>query len=98
MNTLKKLVNRNRGANNFNPNNNCNNNNNSKEHKKSNKAGGNPETVYPASEKCGKRNHSTEKCYFGTNAPNTPPPRHRRLERQKKVQERANQRDSKDIV
>ena len=48
-------------------------------------------TVYPPCETCGKTNHSTEKCYFGANAANRQPPRHRRPERQNQVSERANQ-------
>ena len=37
-----------------------------------------PRPVYPFCETCGKTNHSTEKCYFGANTQNGPPPRHRR--------------------
>ena len=43
-----------------------------------------------------KINHSTEKCYFGANAANQPPPRHRRPERQNQVSERANQSDTNE--
>ena len=35
-------------------------------------------------------------CYFGANAANRLPPRHRRPERQNQVPERANQKDSKE--
>ena len=55
-----------------------------------------PKTVYPPCETCGKTNHSTEKCCFGANAANRPPPRHRRPERQNQVPVRANQSDSNE--
>ena len=61
--------------------------------KNSNKAERKPKTVYPPGETCGKTNHSTEKCYYGANAANRPPPRQKRPERQTQVQERANQND-----
>ena len=35
-----------------------------------------------------------KKCYYGANAANRPPLRHRRTERQNQVQERVNQSDS----
>ena len=79
--------NKNSAANTSNPNGNVNNNNNNKN---INYAGRKPKTVYPPCETCGKTNHSTEKCYFGANAANRPPPRHRRPERQNQVPERAN--------
>ena len=85
--------NKNSAANTSNPNGNVNNNNNNKN---SNKAERKPKTVYPPCETCGKTNHSTEKCYFGANAANRPPPRHRRPERQNQVPERANQSDSNE--
>ena len=85
--------NKNSAANNSNPNGNVNNNNNKKN---SNKAERKPKTVYPPCETCGKTNHATEKCYFGANAANRPPPRHRRPERQNQVPERANQSDSNE--
>ena len=44
-----------------------------------------------------KTNHSTEKCYFGANAANRPPLRHRRPERQSQVPERANGSDSNEV-
>ena len=44
--------------------------------------------VFPPCETCGKTNHSTEKCYFGANAANRPPPQNRRLEGQNQVQQR----------
>ena len=49
---------------------NANNANNRKEEK--------PGPVYPPFENCGKTNHSTEKCYFGANAANIPPPWNRK--------------------
>ena len=85
--------NKNSDTNNSNPNSNVNKNNNNRN---SNKAERKPKTVYPPCETCGKRNHSTEKCYFGANAANRPPPRHRRPERQNQVPERANQNDSNE--
>ena len=75
-----------------NPNSNVNNNNNNN-NKNSNKAERKSKTVYPHCETCGKANHSTERCYFGANAANRPPLRHRRPERQNQVPERANQID-----
>ena len=44
--------------------------------------------VYPVCETCGKTNHSTEKCYFGANAPNRPPPQNRRPKGQNQNQQR----------
>ena len=85
--------NKNSAANTSNPNGNVNNNN---DNKNSNKAERKPKTVYPPCETCIKTNHSTEKCYFGANAANRPPPRHRRPERQNQVPERANQGDSNE--
>ena len=76
-----------------NPNSNVNNNNNNK---KSNKAGRKPKTVDPPCDTCGKINHSIEKCYFGANAANRPPHRHRIPERQNQVSERANQSDNNE--
>ena len=38
-----------------------------------------------------------EKCYFGANAVNRPPPRDRRPEKQNQVPERANQSDSNEV-
>ena len=61
-----------------NPNSNANNNNNIRNN---NRAERKPKTVYPPCETCGKTNHSTEKRYFGANAANRPPHRHRRPER-----------------
>ena len=85
--------NKNSSANTSNPNGIVNNNNNNKS---SNKAEIKPKTVYPPCETCGKTNHATENCYFGANAANRPPPRHRRPERQNQVPERANQSDSNE--
>ena len=78
--------NKNSAANTSNPNDNVNNNNNNKN---SNKAERKPKTVYPPCETCGKTNNSTQKCYFGANEANRPPPRHRIPERQNQVPERA---------
>ena len=44
--------------------------------------------VFPPCGTCGRTNHSTEKCYLGANAANTPPPRNRRPEGQNHVQQR----------
>ena len=85
--------NKNNDANTSKPNSNANNNNNNRNN---NRAERKPKTVYPPCETCGKTNHSTEKCYFGANAANRPPPRHRRPERQNQVPERANQNDSNE--
>ena len=83
-------------ANTSNPNSNVNNNNN---HNKNNKkAERKPITVYQPCETCGKTNHSTEKCYYGANAANRPPPRHKRPERQNQVQKRAIQNDSNETT
>ena len=71
-------------------------NNNNNNNKNSNRAERKPKTVYPPCKTCGKTNHSTEKCYYGANAANRPPLRHRRLERQNQVQERANQNESNE--
>ena len=76
--------NRNSDANNSNPNINVNNNNNN--NKISNRVERKSKTFYPPCETCRKTNHSTEKCYQGTNAANRPPPRHERPERQNQVQ------------
>ena len=76
--------NKNSDANTSNPSPNVNNNNNNKN---SNRAERKPKTVYPPCETSGKTNHTKEKCYFGANADNRPPPRHRRPERQKQVPE-----------
>ena len=66
--------------------------------KKSDRAQRKPKTVYPPCETCDKTNHSTEKCYYGANAANRPPPRQRKPERQNQVQERANQNDSNETT
>ena len=92
-NNQKNSGNKNSDANTSNQNSNVNNNNNNRNN---NRAERKPKTVYPPCETCGKTNHSTEKCYFGANAANRPPPRHRRPERQNQVQERANQNDSNE--
>ena len=43
-------------------------------YKNCNRAEGNPETVYPPSATCGKKNDSAERCYVGANAANRPLP------------------------
>ena len=53
-----------------------------------------PRPVYPPCETCGKTNHSTEKCHFGANAANRPPPRNRRPEGQNQLQLRNAQSNS----
>ena len=85
--------NKNSDTNTSNPNSNVNKNNNNNN---SNRAERKPKTVYPSCETYGKTNHSTEKCYFGANGANRPPPRHRRPERQNQVPEKANQNDSNE--
>ena len=91
--------NKNNGAKNSIPNNNTNkkkkNNNN---YKNNNRAERKPKTAYPPCETCEKTNHYTEKCYYGTNAANRPPPRRRRPGRQNQVQARANQNDSNETA
>ena len=82
--------NKNSGACNSIPNSTTNKNRNNDNHKNSNRAESEPKTVYPTCETCGKTIHSTEKCYYGANAANRPPPG--------TVQERANQNDSNEIT
>ena len=84
--------NKNSDTNTSNPNSNANNNNNGN----SNRAELKPRTVYSPCETCGKTNHSTEKCYFGANADNRPPLRHRKPDRRNQVPERANESDSNE--
>ena len=93
-NNQKNPGNKNSDANTSNPSSNVNNHN--KSNRNSNRADRKPKTVYPPCDTGGKTNFSTEKCYFGANAANIPPPRHRRRERQNQVQERANQSDSNE--
>ena len=88
--------NKNSDANTSNPNGNVNNPNNN--NRNSNRAEIKPKTLYPPCETCGKTNHSKEKCYYGANAANRPPPRQRGPERQNQVQERANQNDSNETI
>ena len=85
--------NKNSDTNTSNPNSNVNKNNNNINN---NKAETKPKTGYPPCETCGKTNQSTDKCYFGANPANRPPPRHRRPERQNQVPENANQNDSNE--
>ena len=73
-----------------------NNNNNSNNNNSSNRAERKPKTVYPPCETCGKTNHPSERCDFGANAANWPPPRHTGPERQNQVSKRANQSDSNE--
>ena len=88
--------NKNSGANTSNSTSNVNNFNNNN-NKNSNRAERKPKTIYPPCETCGKTNHFKEKCYFGANAANRPPPRHRRPERQNQDPGRANQSDYNDV-
>ena len=96
-NNQKNPGNKNSDANTSNPSSNVNNRSNSN-NKNSNRAETKPKTVYPPCETCGNTNNSTEKCYYGANAAKRPSPRQRRPERQNQVQERANQKDSKDTT
>ena len=50
--------------------------------------------VFPSCERCGRNNHSTEKCYLGANAANRPPPRNRRPEEQNQGQQHNAQNNS----
>ena len=91
--------NKNIGAINSIPNNNTNKiSNNNNNYRNTNTAEGKQKGVHPPCETCGKTNHSTEKCYYGANAANGPPPRQRRPERQNQVQERGNQNDSNEAT
>ena len=92
----KNVGNKNSDANTSNPNSNVNKHNHNNEN--SSRAKRKPKIVYPPCETCGKTNYSTEKCYYGANAANTPPPRQRRPERQNQVQERADQDDSNETI
>ena len=96
--TQNNHENKNNGANTSTPNTNTNKKNNNNNYKNSNRAERNPTTVHPPCETCGRTNHSTEKCYYGANAANRPPPRHRRPETQSQVQERANQDNSNETA
>ena len=71
---------------------------NNNNYKNSNRAKTKPGTVYPPFQTGGKTNHSTEKSYYGANAANRPPPRHKRRESQNQVKERANQNDSNETT
>ena len=74
-------------SNNKTPNNaNANNTNNQKDRR--------PRPAYPQCDTCGKTNHSTQKCHFGANAANRPPPRNRRQEGQNQFQQRNAQSNS----
>ena len=68
--------------------------NNANENNTDNQKDRRPRPVYSPFETCGKTNHSTERCYFGANAANIPPPRNRRPEGQNQVQQRNAQRNS----
>ena len=50
--------------------------------------------TFPPCETCGRKNHSTEKCYLGANAANRPPPRNRRPARQNQGQQNKAQSNS----
>ena len=71
---------------------------NNSNYKNSNKAKRKSKTVQSPCKTRGKTNHSTEKCYYGANAANRPPPGQGRPERQNPVQERANQYDSNETT
>ena len=81
------LLNKNSGAIYSKPKSSVNNTNSNNNHKNSNRPERKPKTVYPPCEICGKSNHSTDNCYFGANAANRPPPRHRRPQGQNQVRE-----------
>ena len=53
-----------------------------------------PKPVFPPCQTCGRTNHSTERCYLGTNAANRPPPRKRRPEGQNQSRENNAQNNS----
>ena len=53
-----------------------------------------PKPIFPPCETCGRTNHSTERCYFGANAANRPPPRNRRPEGQNQSQKNNAQNNS----
>ena len=82
------------GANRSIPSNSTNKNNNN--YKNTERAERKPKTVHLPCEICGKIFNSTENCYYGADAANSPPPRHRKPERQSQVQERASQSDSNE--
>ena len=92
----KNLGNKNSDTITSNPNSNVNNHNNS--NKNSYRDERKPKVVYPLCETYGKTNHVPGKCYYGTNAANRPPPRHKRPKRQNLVQKRANQNVSKETI
>ena len=68
--------------------------NNTKGNNINNQRNRRPKPVFPPGETCGRTNHSTEKCYFGANAANRPPPRNRRLEGQNQSQQNNAQNNS----
>ena len=88
--------NKNSDANTSNPSSNVS-NNKINNNKNSNRAERKPETVYSPCETCGKTNHSTKKYYFGVNAANQPPPRHRTPQGRNQIPERANQSDYNEV-
>ena len=92
--TQNNLGNKSSGANTSLINNNTNMNKNNNPYKNSNRAKRKPKAIHPPCETYGKTHHSTEKCYYGANAANRPPPRQRRSERHNQVEEKANQNDS----
>ena len=54
--------------------------------------------VFPPCETCGRTNHSIEKCFFGENAANRPPPRNRRPKGQNQGQQNIAQSNSDNNV
>ena len=54
--------------------------------------------VFPPCETCGRKNHSTEKCYLQANAAKRPPPRNRRPEGQKQGRQNNAQSNSDSNV
>ena len=87
--------NKNTRVNDSNPNINDNNIKNRKNNKNSDRAERKLKTVYPLCHTCGNANQCTENWYF---VAHRPPPGHRGLEGQNRVQERANQNDSNETT
>ena len=77
---------------NSNPNNKV--SNNTKANNTNNQKDRRSRPVFPPCETCGRKNHSTEKCYLGVNAAKRPPPQNRRPEGENQVQQRNTQRNS----
>ena len=68
--------------------------NNTKENNINNQKDRKLRPVFPPCETCGRNDHSTEKCYLGTNAANRPPPRNRRPGGQNQGQQKNAQSNS----